>query len=878
MERHDTHLLSCGSSVEHSYKFDKNGNIFSDSVSELSYFNLPKKNKYKINAKEIFENLNNNLISQEENININQISKEISKNSNINLLKNDNKLNIKENFKIKENNNDNFSNKNKDVKDSLPIIDEENNSESIKHKELKNKLNNNNSQNSENINYMKEEKNSKIDEKNNNRDKNIKDLNINSQYMKENNINLLNKDNNISISQIIKDKNSQENSNKINQKENGKNLENNKERNGKIEMDISEKNISKYSKNIKINENKNNYRIIESNESISYLPFEKHNLIKEKIEIINKNKIKNNIIKKEANFAYSVKKYDYNLLKKINKESFSLFGVKQFQKEKLENKNLDQKLENKQNEEIIKDNLIEDKIQDINYNVIYRERMKFSSKANSFLSSINNIIKEQNIIKENFNIEKNFKLPINKSCFILKSPLILKYKKINATIKNDFCFYTKEIIDISIYKNKIINRKNNRGIKGKKIKESIMLSNFNNNNNHLDKLFKNKFKLNENNQNNINTGNNIDKLLKEKISIGQKNDNNDYDMDVEEIGYFNKESIKNNFNHENMEYDIKFKNYKNHLNDENNFNINDEIKPNNINNKITNCNNFENCSDITNYFNKEDNNEFPKNTNQLLLSPKNIIRRANYNILKPINILKSKKHNIPNSAFPTPNLKNKEYSSNINKFNNYSKYSNRNMDIKSPSTIRKKRLFNDSNLTIKNEGKKNRNRSLLDIINHKDDINDNIIKNSKIKEIPNNYCHHLEELKSNSKNKYNRHFGNEESCPICVALQIKNKLLEDQTKVLPILTKNNIRKYKDSENNKSPNKNKIMKTINPKNKEKRIMRTGSETSIITNRKKNSKRNESVKQIRKIEINNDYQNEEEKKFPIIKDYFNLNNDL
>ena len=80
MERHDTHLLSCSSSVEHSYKFDKNGNIISDSVSEMPYSKITNKKKYKINTADIFNNINKNTkISQEENINQdnNMNSKEI---------------------------------------------------------------------------------------------------------------------------------------------------------------------------------------------------------------------------------------------------------------------------------------------------------------------------------------------------------------------------------------------------------------------------------------------------------------------------------------------------------------------------------------------------------------------------------------------------------------------------------------------------------------------------------------------------------------------------------------------------------------------------------------------------------------------------------
>ena len=214
--------------------------------------------------------------------------------------------------------------------------------------------------------------------------------------------------------------------------------------------------------------------------------------------------------------------------------------------------------------------------------------------------------------------------------------------------------------------------------------------------------------------------------------------------------------------------------------------------------------------------------------------------------------------------------------------NNISRITNKLSDITSPpSTILEKKLFNDSNMTnigkIKNQVKNNRNRSLVNIINNKDDDN--------MDNYNDNHCEHINnDIRFNSKKKYNRHFGNEENCPICVAIQMKNKLLEEKNKMLPILTKNNFRKNNEKENNKSPNKkspdkkspnkNKIMKTIYPRNKEKSIIRIGSGTSIFTNRKKYQKRNESVKQIRKIEITNNNLNEkEEEKFPVIKDYFN-----
>ena len=108
MDRHDTHLLSCSSSVEHSYKFDKSGNIISDSVSDMVAFSkASNKKKYKIS--DIFENLNkdNNNIIQEEDI------------SNINNNKNDKKeITInKNNYKVKEINRSNSNiTKDKDKK------------------------------------------------------------------------------------------------------------------------------------------------------------------------------------------------------------------------------------------------------------------------------------------------------------------------------------------------------------------------------------------------------------------------------------------------------------------------------------------------------------------------------------------------------------------------------------------------------------------------------------------------------------------------------------------------------------------------------------------------------------------------------------------
>jgi hypothetical protein len=102
MERHDTHLLSCSSSMEHSYKFDKNGNIILDSLNSLS-FSINKKNN-KIKTSEIFRDINNrneNTIKEEDdldinnNININDNNQNInihfSKNKNLSFAQKENK-------------------------------------------------------------------------------------------------------------------------------------------------------------------------------------------------------------------------------------------------------------------------------------------------------------------------------------------------------------------------------------------------------------------------------------------------------------------------------------------------------------------------------------------------------------------------------------------------------------------------------------------------------------------------------------------------------------------------------------------------------------------------------------------------------------------
>ena len=120
MERHDTHILSCSSLMENSYKFDKNGNLILESLSSVSFVQNKKNNK--IRTSEIFKNIKTDNTNEEEytynnkdDVNKkNKINIKFNKDNNIYLSKNindKNKNKIKEENTIK-NNKDNNSNDN----------------------------------------------------------------------------------------------------------------------------------------------------------------------------------------------------------------------------------------------------------------------------------------------------------------------------------------------------------------------------------------------------------------------------------------------------------------------------------------------------------------------------------------------------------------------------------------------------------------------------------------------------------------------------------------------------------------------------------------------------------------------------------------------
>ena len=470
---------------------------------------------------------------------------------------------------------------------------------------------------------------------------------------------------------------------------------NNLNKDNNITFFNKEKNNDKDNNNL--NDNKN-FQIIPFNHNFMYITFGKENknennninednmkIIKEGDNKNNNNKNNNNKnnhikIKQEVNFNYMVKKYDNKYLKVINIISLYLKP----QKNKYNNKIIiikDESSEEKNKTEIKKES--KNKYE---YIAKFSERMKFSSKTNSFLSPINNIIKEKDIFIKNK--ENIIKLPLNikNYCYMKKSPLIIKYKMSNKIVINKLCFYTKKII------------------RNEQIEESMIFDGFNEVDN---KIIKNKFIIND---------------IQDKKSIFNKKNENEYNKD------FHNTSEEEN-------------NEKN-----NSFNKNDEINSN----------------------------------SNLLLSPNTTKLYTNNNILKPINIFTNKKPRIINSAFPTPLKPNKIKNTIDNKIKTYHKIN----ELISPSNIRRNKLFNnnnnnDSNISkINSRIKQNRNKSLVNIINN------NII---------NKHYHDKEEENNKNGKKYNRHFGKEENCPICVALQMKNKLLEEKN-ILPILNKKGIRR------------------------------------------------------------------------------------
>ena len=591
-----------------------------------------------------------------------------------------------------------------------------------------------------------------------------------------------------------------------------------------------------FSKN-QINSKYNNkYQKISKIESFMYTPSGKENKdennnninktnLKENKEN-NDNKIKNNEIIKKSNFNSIEHKYDDKYLREIKLELIFLKSIKQLKNNTIGNRN--KKISTKENKK--------DKNGTYELKAKFSERMKFSSKTNSFLSPIKDKLKE----KDNYFNYNDFIInpPINNFCYITKfSPLIIKYKINNLNVINKLCFFTKENIKYDQDKNS-------------KIKESIILDE-SDNKDLYEKIIKNKYKISD---------------ITDKKSILNKTNENEYNKD-----YFNiPNDLKDN---NNINNDIK-KNYQ----EQNN--INNE----NINNNLYDINNKEEeqfFNSKINHVKKENyaernyliKNKFNDISNNLLLNQKTNKLNEKNNFHKHLNAYSSKKQKIPDGAFYTPN---KIMNNTIdNKIRTFYKINQINspfllMHKNIQNNIQKNKLFsNESTISkinsrknIKYE-KQNRNKSLVNVINHN---HNNIDLSNQEKN------HFYQQLIINEGKKYDRHFGKEENCPICVALQVKNKLLEEK-KILPILKPNHLNKCDHPILTHSPNKN-------TENNKRRIM--SCKTNII--RKLNIRRNESAKQIMNKNRNllenekNDFLVNKNTKniFPCLNEYFNANN--
>ena len=421
-------------------------------------------------------------------------------------------------------------------------------------------------------------------------------------------------------------------------------------------------------------------------------------------------------------------------------------------------------------------------------------------------------------------------------------------------------------------------------------KERLIFEEFNEKiNSNEEKIIKNKYKISD---------------IFDKRSILNKRNENEYNKDIKssfEEGNNEKDNvnIKDDKSYLLVENNINNNDNKNNVNKETEEKYNNNLKNNHMkvysnekyiknNNsdeeKTENENILNNKNNNSNYINKENEKEisqFIKLNKNLLLSPKNDAVYTNHNILKPLNIFASKKPKIPINNFQTP------YKSNKNTIDNKIKTFNKTNQLNTPTSIAQEnikgnKLFkNEPNFSkinskrgIENE-KENRNKSLINIIDHKNhhNVDYNIGKENN---------HYHDEINSiiNKGKKFQRHFGKEENCPICVALQMKNKFLEEKN-TLPLLDIKNLKKNEQRTNTQSPNHKTVNVLVGQRNKEKMNRIMSCKPEYFRNRV--MRRNESAKEVMNINNRNVLENGGEffnsnnkkisERFPCLNAYFN-----
>ena len=812
MERHNTHLLSCSSSIEHSYIFDKNGNMLSDSASGGIYNNYAIKKKSKINASDIFNTLIKNtkddllsqefLLNQEENL---PIKKKLPSPKG-SIFGDDNNNDDKEvNQEINENNNN--QNKNEENKENPQFKGDKEN----------NKLNNN---------QVKEYDPKKI----------IISTDRFSYFPSENGFQNYNQEAEELLKSILQ---KNENNNNPENKDNNQELDNS---------------LKKYD---------NNMLEINSVKSIFINPINGSFISEKEKEKENNSPIDNKLKENDSPIDNKLKENDTILGKTIITKNIKLplnercFFIK--------NSSLMIKYKNKKYKQILY--------------IVRNLRCFFTKELNNTEKSNNKLSTEKKEEKPEKTKESNISDKTNNK---KKQPdrLINNKYKINDKDKNKNKTINKEDNN----KNRIyaIDKKDKRNNKSKdnnlddamKKKRSIIFKK--NNNEYNEDTNKEDDDLLKKSSDKIKKSSDSNNLNKSKNKKNKKTNENEKENNEKGDGYEDTVNLGTNKKKYNFPKINKVTNLEHKTINKNNNNKGNKISPKKKKNK--NLNNFDELSKIKQMLNNNDSNEITKKliSNQLI-TPRKGIYNPNYHILKPINNLK-RDNKALNKSFSSHSKKKKKSSNSKKKSN--SKTTTKMTGITTPSKLTYKKLFYETNLSkirkLNLKDDKIGNRSLLNKI-HKN--NSNIEPSSIFKEDnPNRTnCTHIHyEVSPNSKKKYAIHFGLEENCPICVAMEKKNKLMEEKTMMLPMLTKANIKKHFEMTKKSSPNKEKIMKTYCPKNKEKKVIRIGSGNYALNMRINNRRKLGSVKQIRAIDVTNHLYNQNQMGddiFPIIKAYFN-----
>ena len=449
------------------------------------------------------------------------------------------------------------------------------------------------------------------------------------------------------------------------------------------------------------------------------------------------------------------------------------------------------------------------KILDSKYKKIIDDKKKLNNKfqIESMVQSFTYFpsINKNNIDKININQKNIINLNKNKENGKINNKMIKDKANFYSPTKTSKKDKTKEKNGIYEYKSKYSSKKNSS------------LSPINNKTKEKDIFIKNNNQIKNQNINDFYYMTNSSFIIKSKIESqyamnnfffytkGQSkneliNSNQIQESrDSNKIGLKNKNRINNTKKGDNTYHSLnKSNNLKNrsYNKNDNNKSINNTQLKNNIIKKdkiniikklYLNNNNYNKKGNMTQRNNLSNNKH-----NEFFLTPKNI------DLPKTLNANTTRKQNISNNDF----LNSLKLIDNTidNKMKTFSQINQISSAFLLPlKNIQKNNLLKNELNTLKINTRRNikylklprRNKSMINIKN-----NNNIDSNVEEKN------NELEQILINGK-KHCKHFGLEKNCPICVALQLKNKLLKEHN-ILPILKANFlIKKQKKIKKNKS---------------------------------------------------------------------------